>query len=52
MRLKIAEYGDTRIKTRFLILPKFIRGEWRWLEIASWKQIYSEIWGWVDKEWV
>jgi hypothetical protein len=33
-------YGDRRKVTRFLLLPKEFSGEWRWLEKASWLQVY------------
>jgi len=32
--------GQSRIIKRFLFLPKCINYEWRWLEIASIKQMY------------
>lgn len=28
--------GTTRIRERFLLFPKCIDGEWRWLEHAVW----------------
>jgi len=31
--------GDARTKSGFLLLPKKIGNEWRWLEYASWKQV-------------
>ena len=31
---------EKRIKTKFLLFPKRIRNETRWLEKASWKQRY------------
>jgi hypothetical protein len=36
--------GDTRIVRGFLFIPKLIGGEWRWLEVATWKQIYTIYW--------
>lgn len=27
--------GDRRVVTRFLFLPKKLKGQWRWLEIAN-----------------
>ena len=33
-------YGDRRKVTRFLLLPKELADEWRWLETASWLQAY------------
>ena len=48
---------DTRIVTRFLLLPKCKNGEWRWLEKASWNQVYAECYSedfhygsWKDKD--
>jgi hypothetical protein len=48
-------YGDRRKVTRFLLLPKELAGEWRWLETASWLQVYVFIdyedyrhWRWED----
>lgn len=28
----------TRVRRRFLLLPRCIDGEWRWLEFATWRQ--------------
>lgn len=47
--------GDTRIRSKFLLFPKVIKGEWRWLELASYKQKYAWYWDggiWFTKEWV
>ena len=33
--------GQTRVKTRFLFLPKKIQKTTRWLELARWTQIYE-----------
>jgi hypothetical protein len=30
--------GDARVVTRFLLLPKGINNEWRWLERATWTE--------------
>lgn len=30
--------GDTRIRSKFLLLPRFVGNEWRWLERARWKE--------------
>lgn len=53
--------GDTRFITRFLIVPRCIQGEWRWLETVYIEQklmqikqsIYElrPVIGWVDKRW-
>ena len=34
--------GDTRIKSRFLLFPKTIDNTTRWLERASWKELYDD----------
>ena len=31
-----------RMKTRFLLFPKCINGEWRWFEKATWQEYYRE----------
>lgn len=36
------EVGDERTVRRFLWLPKLIRGEHRWLEVATWTEIACE----------
>jgi hypothetical protein len=33
--------GDVRFKTGFLLFPKFLNGETRWLEKTSWVQKYG-----------
>jgi hypothetical protein len=47
--------GMTRIKSGFLLFPKCIEGEWRWLEFAVWRQKYISYWtycDWHNLEWV
>ena len=51
--------GDIRTKTKFLLFPRNINDEVRWLEKASYKQKYRifynreyQWYGWEDKEWV
>ncbi|KKM91234.1 hypothetical protein LCGC14_1230540 [marine sediment metagenome] len=42
MRWKVKEPkdGDLRVReSRFLLFPRLIRGERRWLEFASWTQV-------------
>jgi len=34
--------GARRIRTGFLLFPKCIQGQWRWLEYASWEEIYKK----------
>lgn len=44
MRVEFAEpkpsprEGDTRAKRRFLLIPKIIQRELRWMEWASWEE--------------
>ena len=52
-------YGTTRVKKRFLFLPKCIDDEWRWLEKAQYIQEYK-LWttyvgavrGWKNISWL
>ena len=53
--------GDTRIKTKFLLFPKKIKGETRWLEKTSWQEeclkYYSALWSdyvvrWDEVNWI
>jgi hypothetical protein len=32
--------GETRQVTKFLWFPKEMAGTWRWLETATWEQVY------------
>lgn len=47
-----------RIITRFLLFPRTIDGETRWLEVARIRQRYQLRWladsyeGWIDSEWI
>ena len=34
--------GSTRIRTKFLWLPKKVDNERRWLEVATWKEVFVE----------
>jgi len=56
MRIKYDEpFQDReRIRSRFLIFPKYIKGETRWLERAEWLQRYDTNYadgGWENIEW-
>lgn len=51
MRWKAPNKHDTRTKTRFLIFPKKLGNEWRWLEVASWVEEYSAGFWWGER-WV
>jgi len=54
--------GDIRIGERFLLFPKHLDGEWRWLELAQIHQEYRPtrwmfpdiptLYEWVDLHWV
>jgi 5'-deoxynucleotidase YfbR-like HD superfamily hydrolase len=56
--------GDIRIKEKFLLFPKRIDNEWRWLEKAKYKQVYERYYfdfdgyyelynlKWRNKEWI
>jgi hypothetical protein len=41
----------TRKISRFLIIPKCIKGECRWLEYAKWIQIRDDD-KWIDARWL
>ena len=46
--------GDKRVKTRFLLFPKTINGERRWLETATWTEYLWAHWDgsvWEDLCW-
>ena len=54
MRGRCPQIGDTKIKKRFLLFPKCIGDEWRWLEFAVWLKVFKQ--GklypyWVEKRW-
>jgi hypothetical protein len=59
------EEGDIRYKEKFLLVPKRINNEWRWLEKAKYKQVYERYYDgyyelyyesynlkWRNKEWM
>lgn len=37
-KVKELQEGDIRIKNTFLLFPKYINREWRWLEKAKWRE--------------
>lgn len=43
------EVGDRRTRTGFLLFPKEINGEVRWLEWATWREVAKS--DWIDIEW-
>ena len=47
--------GDLRIRTQFLLFPKEINREVRWLERASWQEKYCTGYiflKWLELKWV
>lgn len=55
MRWKQRPQRQRRVKRRFLILPKCVNGEWRWLEVATYEQRLESSWSesyWIDTKWI
>lgn len=55
MRFKqnpLPKNGDTRIKTKFLLFPKKINRETRWLEKGSWKEMCDVYYSPSQGDWV
>lgn len=52
MRWQEPKLGDTRIQTKFLLLPLTIGYETRWLERASWKEVYHSSGLWLPIKWM
>jgi len=52
---KSSEVGDTRVQKGFLLLPKRIDNETRWMEYAEWKEELvgrgGEDYTWRDEWW-
>lgn len=46
------ELGDMRWRSGFLFFPRRIKTITRWLEFATYEQIYDNYNGWVDTEWI
>lgn len=46
-----SKHGDVRIKTGFLFFPKSINNEVRFLEYATWEELYLT-WETSPSEWV
>lgn len=46
------EYGNTRIKNKFLWIPVWIDDEIRWLERAQIEQRYTPMSGWNNIRWL
>lgn len=43
MRWTSPKLGDKRIRSRFLIFPKRLQSQWRWLEYACWEEEYQYV---------
>ena len=62
MKFKLKKYrvGDERVIKKFLLIPRTIESETKWLEFAEILQEYIEDWNsfqgthyrWVDRSWV
>ena len=55
MKWLAAQTSDTRVCRRFLLLPKTINSETRWMEWASWaERDYNrpDYFGWKPMGWV
>lgn len=60
MRKQHPKRGARRIRTKFLLFPKRIGYETRWLEVASWEEVYrifflphtGEYLAWDTERWV
>lgn len=54
------ELGERRTVTRFLLFPKYIGNEMRWLETATWEErccmsggeVKPHLHGWTPVRWV
>ena len=53
MRKTTVREGDVRYKQGFLLFPKTINHDMRWLEFAKWKEEFGKCdWGWTAVEWI
>lgn len=57
-KIKYPKDGETRVVTKFLWFPQTIGFEERWLERASWKEVFSKcplgltfLDVWIKTEW-
>ena len=53
MRKKHPQLKALRTKRGFLLFPRYIDGEWRWLEFATWQEKYDGVWEsykWIEEE--
>jgi hypothetical protein len=52
--------GEKRIISKFLWLPKLADSKWKWLEMATWEEIYKSeidpggppVCGWEETRWI
>ena len=44
--------GETRVIKMFLLFPKTIYGEMRWLEVATWKEQLNSDFKWNAIGWI
>lgn len=54
MRWPNPKLGDCREVRGFLWLPMTLNGETRWLETASWREVYGRSffgWEWIPRNW-
>ena len=63
MRYKRPKYiiGAKRTKSKFLWFPKWIKGDYRWLENATWEDEYYDVYYhdgpfcggmWIARRWI
>ena len=58
MKLRQPKYGDKRIRWGFLLFPIFIGEEGKWLEFATWEEMYGAWYGgdyvqnWYPIRWI
>lgn len=52
MRWSKPKPGDTRIRKSFLLFPKCINKECRWLEYTKWKEKYTKYNIWDSQKWI
>ena len=55
MRWAEREPFDRRVRRGFLLFPRCINGEWRWLEMAEWRQFWGvglRSCAWIDEDWL
>jgi hypothetical protein len=54
-RVYIPKDGDTRKRSGYLVFPKRIDDELRWLEYAEWEEKYTWCWyegWWYSNKWL